>query len=188
MWTYTTMCVRILLLYVSSYYYVSAYLVLIYTATAEVVCDATVCVRIPLLCVCILLLYVSSYYYVSTYNCRSCVQCYCMCPNTATICVSSYYFYVYVLILLLDVCPHTTTMCVSSYYYYTCVHILVLCVSSYYCYMCVLMLLLYAETDEIVCGDDAANVPKPAPDNVLNICNKLAGPSPPPLSPRPFPS
>mmetsp|Transcript_3698 Transcript_3698/g.3217 ORF Transcript_3698/g.3217 Transcript_3698/m.3217 type:complete len:299 (-) Transcript_3698:320-1216(-) len=32
---------------------------------------------------------------------------------------------------------------------------------------------IVALVDEIVCGDDASNVPKPAPDNILNICKKL---------------
>ena len=27
--------------------------------------------------------------------------------------------------------------------------------------------------DEVVCGDDVSNVPKPAPDNIINICQKL---------------
>ena len=27
--------------------------------------------------------------------------------------------------------------------------------------------------DEVVCGDDTNNVPKPAPDNLLNICQRL---------------
>jgi hypothetical protein len=51
-------------------------------------------------------------------NGRGCTKCYfsldSMLPNKVLIDVSSYYYYICVLIRLLYMCPHTTTMYVSS--------------------------------------------------------------------------
>ena len=47
-----------------------------------------------------------------------------MCPHTPSIYVSSYSFYIYVLILLLYMCPHTPSIHMSSYSFNICVLIL----------------------------------------------------------------
>ena len=33
----------------------------------------------------------------------------------------------------------------------------------------------HTHADAVVCGDDKTNVPKPAPDNILNICKHFKG-------------
>ncbi len=55
-------------------------------------------------------MYVSSYYYYISVL----ILLLHMCPHT-TIYVSSYDYYICVLILLLHICPHTTAIHVSSY-------------------------------------------------------------------------
>jgi hypothetical protein len=74
--------------------------------------------------------YVSSYYF---YICVLILLLY-MCPHTPSIYVSSYSFNICVLMLSLYMCPHTPSMCPHTPSIY---------VSSYSFYIYVLILLLY---------------------------------------------